>query len=224
MVLPSGIAWSWPSIMVAVKIHDGTSPFEWVTGEAWDYTNFSGQPNALPPSFGSPSFTVTPSASWFAFENEPSPAQTFTSFIVEWPVEDCDENGVNDSCEADSDADGTIDACDDDIDGDGIPNECDADRVRSLTQVQRTGILLKAVTVIGTPPLTCQTHQKKCFSLLKVWEQMLLQLEVRRKTTLRSSLAQPFFDNAVILVGSSRDLLITFSGSTEPLSIMSHGR
>ena len=84
--------------------------------------------------FGSASFTIEPSASWFAFENDPNPAQTFTSFIVEWSVEDCDENGVNDACESDLDADGTIDACDDDIDGDGIPMNVMLTRKVALTQ------------------------------------------------------------------------------------------
>ena len=95
---------------------DNNSPFEWVTGETWDYTNWgSGQPNAPYLHFGSASFTIEPSASWYAFENDPDPAQTFTSFIVEWSVEDCDENGINDACESDLDADGTIDACDDEM-------------------------------------------------------------------------------------------------------------
>jgi hypothetical protein len=41
---------------------------------------------------------------------------------------DCDADGQDDSCQADSDSDGTIDPCDDDIDGDGFPNACDIDQ------------------------------------------------------------------------------------------------
>jgi len=42
--------------------------------------------------------------------------------------EDCNENGIDDLCEADFDLDGIIDDCDDDVDGDGIPNDCDVDQ------------------------------------------------------------------------------------------------
>ena len=190
---------------------DNNSPFEWVTGETWDYTNWGGgQPNAPYLHFGSPSFTVIPTFSWFAFENEPSPAQTFTSFIVEWLVEDCDENGVNDSCEADSDADGTIDACDDDIDGDGIPNECDAD---TQSQEPYSG------ATYWDPAEGGNGHWYATLELPDTPEEMLLLAESlganvasigseAEDNFLRSSLAQPFFDNAVILGGKQ-------SGSTD---------
>ena len=41
--------------------------------------------------------------------------------------EDCDNNGIIDSCQQDSDGDGLIDPCDEDIDNDGILNDCDID-------------------------------------------------------------------------------------------------
>jgi hypothetical protein len=40
---------------------------------------------------------------------------------------DCNQNGVDDTCDPDQDGDGLPDACDDDIDGDGIDNLCDTD-------------------------------------------------------------------------------------------------
>ena len=43
-------------------------------------------------------------------------------------VNDCDGNGVVDTCQTDQDADGTIDECDPDIDEDGILNDCDPDQ------------------------------------------------------------------------------------------------
>lgn len=46
--------------------------------------------------------------------------------------EDCNLNGIDDSCEQDTDLDNIIDDCDDDIDGDLIPNECDIDETMGL--------------------------------------------------------------------------------------------
>jgi hypothetical protein len=42
------------------------------------------------------------------------------------PEHDCNQNGMNDACEPDMDGDGVIDDCDDDIDGDGVNNDEDA--------------------------------------------------------------------------------------------------
>lgn len=46
--------------------------------------------------------------------------------------EDCNSNGIDDSCELDTDLDLIIDDCDDDIDGDLIPNDCDIDQTMGL--------------------------------------------------------------------------------------------
>lgn len=46
--------------------------------------------------------------------------------------EDCNSNGIDDSCEQDTDFDTIIDDCDEDIDGDLIPNDCDIDQTMGI--------------------------------------------------------------------------------------------
>ena len=102
----------------------------WVTGEAWSFADWY-SPNPSDSGTGEDYLEVKVSASgdvvgW----NDGAGAGFPLPFVLEWAVaivDDCDGNGVLDSCDPDQDGDGIPDACDDDVDGDGVPNDCDVD-------------------------------------------------------------------------------------------------
>ena len=108
--------------------------WQWVTGEPWSYTNWTGgEPN------NGDSEQDAVSMYWYSGEWDDGTNIAYQfAMIVEWPAtesdcnsngvpdsceiasgaaSDCNTNAIPDSCEVDSDADGTIDACD------GCPND-----------------------------------------------------------------------------------------------------
>ena len=122
---------TWIGLVQTIGSAEPLAGWHWSTGEDFTYSNWAqGTPNDYPSSAdGEENHAVLlASGLW----NDWNLARTASS-IIEWsstPENDCDLNGVPDSCQADCNADGVPNVCEiaagaPDIDGDGIPDSCE---------------------------------------------------------------------------------------------------